>query len=183
MTDAAEELLGCLAELGASVAPDGDRLVVRAGASGIPAALMARLRAAKPDLIAALATGAHTPSQTADRTTHPVDAAWWHGRFTIRTIHWELGGYRSHLEARCLAFGELLDEFRESQGRRWPTWQCAGCDEPIDGLSALTLADGNRIHFGDENECLIRFGRRWHGAAVAGLRALGLEAPPGYEPP
>ena len=182
MTAAAEELLGCLAELGASVAPtDGDRLVVRAGPSGIPPVLMARLRAAKSDLIAALALGAHAPSQTADSTTHPVDAAWWRNHFMIRTTHWELGGYRPHLEAQWLAFAEMLHELRERHGRRWPTWQCAGCDELIGGLLALTLADGNRVHFDEETQCLIRFGRRWRGDAVAGLRTLEIEAPPGFE--
>ncbi len=177
MTTAAE-LIRAATAAGATLAMSGDRLSVTAPRPLAPE-LVEELRRAKPEILRLLATG---PGDD-DGHRAPSDAAWWHGRFTIRTIHWELGGYRSHLEARCLAFGELLDEFRESQGRRWPTWQCAGCDEPIDGLSALTLADGNRIHFGDENECLIRFGRRWHGAAVAGLRALGLEAPPGYEPP
>lgn len=61
--------------------------------------------------------------------------------------------------------------------------QCAGCDEPIGGLSALALADGNRIHFDEENECLIRFGRRWHGDAIAGLRELGIEPPSDFAPP
>lgn len=178
---AAEELLECLAELGASVAPDGDRLVVRAGSSGIPAALMVRLRAAKPDVIAALASVTHTRRTDSGRTSEAADVAWWHRRFATRTSHWELGGYRSHLEAQCIAFNELLDEFRERHGRRWPRWQCAGCDEPIRDFPALTLADEHRIHFDEGRECLIRFGRRWRSNAVAGLRALGLKPPSGFE--
>lgn len=180
MTAATEELLDRLAELGASVAPDGDRLVVRAGASGIPAALIVRLRATKADVIAALVSSTYAPRPD---SVGMGDATWWRRRFAVRTIHWELGGYRSLLDAQRLAFAEMLDEFREDHGRRWPAWQCAGCDAPLGGLSALTLVDGNRIHFDEKNECLIRFGRRWHDDAIAGLRALGLVPPPGFTPP
>jgi hypothetical protein len=60
---------------------------------------------------------------------------------------------------------------------------CAGCDEPIGGLSALLLAEETRVHFGEERECLIRFGRRWRGEAVARLRVLGLDPPEGVELP
>jgi len=180
VTAAAEQLLGCLAELGASVAPDGDRLVVRAGPSGVPPALMARLRAAKPDLIAALAPVTHAPRST---PVGAADAVWWRNYFEIRRIHWELGGKRARSEAQRLAFNDLVDEWRMRRDRRSPVWQCAGCDQPIGGLSALTLSDGNRVHFDEENACLIQFGRRWHDDAVAGLRALGLEPPPGFEPP
>jgi hypothetical protein len=49
-------------------------------------------------------------------------------------------------------------------------------------LSALLLADETRVHFDEERECLIRFGRRWRGEAAAGLRALGLDPPEGFEP-
>jgi hypothetical protein len=80
-----------------------------------------------------------------------------------------LRGDRRKDEAERLAYGELLDEWRNSHGRRWPVWQCAGCDEPIGGLSVLLLADENRVHFDEERECLVRFGRRWRGDAVAGL--------------
>ena len=76
----------------------------------------------------------------------------------IRTINWGLSGKWTKVEAEELAYGELLDEWRKSHGRRWPAWQCAGCDEPIGGLSALLLADETRVHFDKERECLIRFG-------------------------
>jgi hypothetical protein len=61
-------------------------------------------------------------------------------------------------------------------GKRWPTWQCAGCDAPIGGSQALNLPDGNRVHF-EPIDCLIRFGERWRGDASAALIALGLEPP------
>ena len=135
----------------------------------------------KPEVIAALA-----PARTLPATIDLADGsdpAWWRRHLTIRSIHRGLTGRWTKDETERLAYGELLDEWRKSQGRRWPVWQCAGCDEPIGRLSVLPLADGNRVHFGQERECLIRFGRRWGGDAVAGLQALGLNPPPGFELP
>jgi len=64
-------------------------------------------------------------------------------------------------------------------GKRWPTWQCAGCDALISGSQPLNLPDGNRVHF-EPIDCLIRFGKRWRGAACEALIASGLE-PPGLD--
>ena len=60
--------------------------------------------------------------------------------------------------------------------RRWPAWQCAGCNAPLGGSQALNLPDGNRVHF-DPIDCLIRFGNRWRGDAHKALVACGLEPP------
>jgi hypothetical protein len=174
---AAVDLLQAATAAGAKFTVSRDRVIVRAPQPLAPE-LLDELRRAKHEILRLLAV---EPGAGNDRRL-PEDAAWWCHHFTIRTIHWELGAYRSHLEAQCLAFGELLDEFRENHGRRWPAWQCAGCDEPIGGLSAQTLGDGNRVHFDEKNQCLIRYGRRWRGDAIAGLRAMGLDPPPGFEP-
>jgi hypothetical protein len=53
--NAAHDLLDDLAMIGATVEPAGDRLILRAGPSAIPATLVNRLREAKADLIATLA--------------------------------------------------------------------------------------------------------------------------------
>jgi hypothetical protein len=68
-------------------------------------------------------------------------------------------------------------------GERPPYWQCAGCREPIGGLAALDLGDGNRVHLDDAHGlgCLLAFGERWRGEATAGLRALGLDPPTDFE--
>jgi hypothetical protein len=67
--NAARDLLDHLAEIGATVQPVGDRLVLRAGPRGIPSTLLSRVRNAKADLIAALAAPVlHGPSEAA---THP----------------------------------------------------------------------------------------------------------------
>jgi hypothetical protein len=51
----ARDLLYDLAKIGATVEPAGDRLILRAGPTAIPATLVDRVREAKADLIATLA--------------------------------------------------------------------------------------------------------------------------------
>jgi len=180
---AAQGLLDRLAEIGAVVEPDGDRLVLRAGPTPIPGELVSDLRRAKSEVLARLNSPEYAAKGIDTRAVGDgSDPAWWRRHFTIRTLHWGLSGKWVKVEVEGLAYGELLDEWRRSQGRRWPAWQCAGCDEPIGSLSALLLADETRVHFDEERQCLIRFGRRWRGEAAAGLRALGLDPPEGFEP-
>jgi hypothetical protein len=62
----ARDLLEHLADIGASIQPAGDRLVLRAGPKGIPATLLSRVREAKADLIAALAVPAVDRPSVAD---------------------------------------------------------------------------------------------------------------------
>jgi len=166
---AVRDLLDRLAEIGATLEPT----VLRAGATPVPAELVRRLRQSKRALLEELnpARCSANPANQ-DKT---ADAAWWRDRYAALVRWFQVD--RRWVEAEAIAYGELLDEWHKSRGRRWPVWQCAGCDEPIGGLSALLLADENRVHFDEERECLIRFGRRWRGEAVAGLQALGFEPP------
>ena len=90
-----------------------------------------------------------------------------------RIAHWSATN-RGWSEARQLAYGELVDQWRKLHGRKWPSWQCAGCEMPIGDLSALTLSDYNRVHFGDRLDCLTCYGRRWRGEATAALCAIGI---------
>jgi hypothetical protein len=53
----ARNLLKDLAGIGATIEPAGDRLILRAGHTAIPAALVSRVRAAKADLLATLSNG------------------------------------------------------------------------------------------------------------------------------
>jgi hypothetical protein len=85
-------------------------------------------------------------------------------------------GDRDWEAAKLLAWGDLENEWHYQHGKRWPTWQCAGCNAPIGGSQALNLPDGNRVHF-EPIDCLIRFGKRWRGDASEALVALGLEPP------
>jgi hypothetical protein len=179
---AVQELLDRLAAIGAVVKSDGDSLILRAGQKPIPGELVSDLRRAKGEILARLHS-LESASQNAARSEvgENFDTKSWRPHFTIRTIAWGLSSRRSKADAERLAYGELLDEWRKSHGRRWPAWQCAGCDEPIGGLSVLSLADGSRVHFDEERECLIRFGRRWRSEAVAALQAIGLDPPAGFE--
>jgi hypothetical protein len=88
----AQELLDRFAEIGASVRPGGeDRLVVRAGARPVPAALVRQLREAKPQVLAALASGREPQAGDAG-DSHP---ARWQQHFINRPIHWEPSGSQS----------------------------------------------------------------------------------------
>jgi hypothetical protein len=106
-----------------------------------------------------------------------ADPDLWRDLFEECATKREFDGSRPRTEAELLAWGELLYKWHLLYGRRWPAWQCSGCGGPIGGLPALTNIDGNRVHLG----CCARFGERWRGAAVTGLRVLGLQPPEGFE--
>jgi hypothetical protein len=77
MTSTAQELLDRFAEIGASVLPGGeDRLVVRAGARPVPAALVRQLREVKAEILAALASDLEPQAGDAgDADAKPAAAA------------------------------------------------------------------------------------------------------------
>jgi len=160
----AEDLFHRLVEVGATVEAANGRLVVRAGARPVPGELVQRLREAKAEILATLA-----PS-------------WWRRRYVIRTIDRKLGGARSDDGAARLAWAELECRWHRLYGERTPDWQCAGCGDPIGTAPSLDLLDGNRVHLDDLHrlDCIITYGTRWRGAAVAGLQALGLDPPAGF---
>jgi hypothetical protein len=152
------ELLGQLSKIGATIKPAGDNLIVRAGRRPIPAELVARIREAKPALLAALC-------ETAD----------WRARHREALAHW--GILHPVSEAAQLAWGELQVRWHRVGGERVPEWQCAGCGESIGCPPTLDLADGTRVHF-DTLSCVLLYGDRWRRAATQALCALGLKPPP-----
>jgi hypothetical protein len=95
---------------------------------------------------------------------------------TALTFEW-FGGKREWEEARQLAWGNLQSEWWRRHARRWPHWQCSGCEQPIGGLAAIDLPDGNRVHL-NPLDCAIAFGKRWRSAADAGVAGFGLVPPP-----
>jgi hypothetical protein len=171
MSAAVQELLACLAEIGATVRPAGNHLLLHAGTKPIPGDLVKRLRDAKTDLVRALVLA----EQAAGISDDP---AWWRRHYIKRTTDWQLSGDRSEAQAREVAWGELLNKWHNRYGQRWPEWQCAGCDAPIGGLESLKLGDENRIHL-DRLDCLLSFGERWRSEAATGLQVIGLDPPPG----
>ena len=165
-------LLRRACDAGLAVAAEGDKLVIRGPKR---AEAIARLLIEhKPEVMAAL-----VPAKAVKEAEHDPSPAWWRRQYLVRTINWELSGARSEGRARGIAWGELQVRWHRLHGTRIPRWQCAGCREPMGGLSALDLGDGNRVHLDAAHglDCLLAFGERWRGEATAGLRALGLDPP------
>jgi hypothetical protein len=160
--------------------------------------LTEKVRAAKPKLLAALAgtswktdaplvgrrgvlnprlngaTAQHSTSEPSSHCATPTREADWRARHGEALAHW--GAHRTAEAAALLAWSELEDRWHRLYGERAPEWQCAGCGKPMGARAALTLTDGNRVHF-DQLYCILAFGGRWRREAAAGLRALGLVAP------
>ena len=109
------------------------------------------------------------------------DPLWWRDQYQERSRHRELGGRRSRAEAEILAWGELQWRWHKQEGGRPPAGICGGCRTPIRGTEAIPLIDGAYVHDGKGHECLIAYGSRWRREASAGLRALGLEPPSGFD--
>jgi hypothetical protein len=157
------DLLDRLSEIGATIRPAGDHLILRAGSRPVPAELVKRIHEAKADVLAVLLP---EPSSEARR---------WQERFTVLTFAWG-AGKRDWEAARRLAWGDLQNEWHKKHGRRWPVWQCAGCERPIGGLEAIDLPDNSRVHF-EPIDCMLNYGVRWRGDAQKALLALGLRPP------
>jgi hypothetical protein len=163
--------------------------------------LTARVRAAKPMLVAALA-GTSPKADAAQKGGDAVLNPWRNGakaqhpafesppdraiptpaidcfaRYREALAYWS--AFHATGEAARLAWGQIESHWHMHYGERAPHWQCAGCREPIGGLSALDLADGNRVHFDAAHglNCLLSFGDRWRAEAIAGLQELGLVPP------
>jgi hypothetical protein len=180
---AAAELLDRLAAIGATIEPKGDHLLLRAGTEAVPAELVRRVRDLKRDVLAAL-TRAQRASTPVNRDRMDTAEAWsWHEWQAARIVHW-FGGGHPWDESQRLAFGELILAWHGRHGALPDPGRCAGCDDEFPGEGGLVVdRDGARVHFDGSRgvHCIIAFGRRWRGAAVAGLRALGLDPPEAFE--
>ena len=156
-------------EVGLRVEPIGDKLLVRGPKRA--EAVVELLAAHKAEVLAALAPASTSKCTDQDAAVAATEAGRWRDRLATRIVDW-FQGDRGWEEARRLAWGDLENEWHELHGRRWPSWQCAGCNAPLGGSQALNLPDGNRVHF-EPIDCLIR----WRGEASEALVALGLEPP------
>ena len=206
MTADATNLLAEIRRSGGDVSLVGyDRLKLVAPAALLPK-LAERVRAAKPVLLAALsdtasqltakergggvsnpqrngATVQHLMAESTSDRADPTPAVKWRARNREALAYWST--FHPADEAARLAWGEIENHWHMQYGERVPHWQCAGCREPIGGLPALDLADGNRVHLDQAHglDCLLAFGERWRGEATCGLRALGLNPPPRHGNP
>src|SRR4051794_8102001 len=117
-------------EAGLHIELMGDTLLVRGPKRA--AAVVKLLAEHKAEVLAAL-----SPSF--------VDARRWRERFAAKAIQWSVGG-RDWDAAKRLAWGDMENDWHHRHGKRWPSWQCAGCGSPIGNAQALNLPDGNNVH-------------------------------------
>lgn len=166
-------------EAGLAIHADGDKLVIRGPKRAEPVARL--LLDHKPDVLAALA-----PRTAPDTTARDGDAgerAGWRDRYAGRIVHWFRAG-RPWQEAERLAFSKMILEWHRRHGMRVRPGFCAGCGDDLPEDTGMAIdRDGARVHFDGVRgvDCIIAFGTRWRGAAVAGLQALGLHPPEDFE--
>jgi hypothetical protein len=153
-----------------------DRLKVLAPAALLPE-FVARARAAKPELLAALI------GEVASEAGQAPQAAvlnYWRVLFEERARQ-RSAGYSKPAATR-LAWGEVVETWCDVHPQRLAVGRCAGCGKPL-GHGTLDLPDGARVHFEPEREftCLIAYGFARKHRAVEALAALGLHPPAGWE--
>ena len=161
-------------EVGLRIEPMGDKLLVRGPKRA--EAIVQLLAAHKAEVLAALAPASRSKCTDQDAAAAATEAGRWRDRLATRIVDW-FHGDRGWEEARRLAWGDVEIEWHELQGRRWPSWQCAGCNAPLGGSRALNLPDGNRVHF-EPIDCLIRFGERWRRRERGTYRTGARTTPP-----
>jgi hypothetical protein len=146
-------LLDDLASIGATIKRAGDRLILRAGLTAIPAALVGRVRAAKADLLATLASSADTISRS-DQEEHDFKAP------------------RDRL-ARDRTFESSIIEWLDQHPAPSPPGRCGWCGGPeLPGAVVLPFGTEPGTHAWLHAECW----PDWHQmrrAKAAEMPALG----------
>jgi hypothetical protein len=155
-----------------------DRLKVLAPAALLPE-FVARARAAKPELLAALASDVASGTGQA---TQAADLHHWRKLFEERCLTRRRRAGYSKPAAMRLAWGEVVETWCDLHPLPLVAGRCAGCGKPL-GPEILDLPDGAQVHFEPEREfaCLIAYGFARKHRAVEALAALGLHPPEGGE--
>lgn len=165
-------------EAGLAVHARGDKLVIRGPKRAAPVARL--LLDSKPTVLAALRP--RVERDLAVRDGNAAERAWWRDRYAARIVHWFRG--RPWEEAERLAYGEMIREWQQRHGAPARPGRCVGCgDDMPDDAGMVIDRDGARVHFDGVRgvDCIVAYGTRWRGGAVAGLQALGLQPPEGFE--
>jgi hypothetical protein len=149
---AARQLLNNLAVIGATITPIGDRLILRAGPSAIPAALISRIRQSKAEIIAMLSVCKECSSGQVGE-----------GR--------EQAGNRPRYQTFEGAVIEWMNHYPAPSA----VGRCAWCGRP-ESPSAVVLPFGTEpgTHTWLHGECWSAWHQARRGEAVAALRAVGI---------
>jgi hypothetical protein len=136
----------------------------------------------KAEVIAAL-TATHGPAGPASGELPAAEAGYWRDFFEERAAHREFDGGYSQADAERLAFGEMILEWHRQHGVPPEPECCAGYGDEFPSEGGLALCDGARVHFDGVRgvDCIVKYGKKWRGPAVAALRVLGFEAPQGFD--
>jgi hypothetical protein len=156
--DTIADLLASIGQAGGTIRRYGDKIELAAPAPLAPE-LIARIRAAKPALLAML--------------DNPSD---WQRRYREALAYWK--SLHPSDEAAALAWGEMQNRWHRLHGERFPVGRCAGCGRALRNLLALEVDRGTQVHV-DDLACLISYGDLWRSAANRGLVGLGLTPPAG----
>jgi hypothetical protein len=171
---AALNLLDDLAAIGATIKPEGDRLILRAGTTAIPADLISRIRQAKSDLLMALASCTDQPHRWPANVGY-WDADDWRARFDECAGIAEHCGRVSRTEAETTAFETCVFEWLNRNPAPSLPGGCAWCAKR-ETASAMVLPFGTEpgTHVWLHSECWSDWYRwRQDGAATA-LRTMGI---------
>jgi hypothetical protein len=168
-------------DAGLRLKPVGDQLLVQGPRRAEP--LVRLLAVHKAAVMAALAEVDHSRSATSRELSTVAEAEYWKDFFAERAAHREFDGGYSRADAERLAFGEMILEWHRRYGARPDPHRCAGCGDDMLSEGGLALSDGARVHFDAVRGvgCIITYGQKWRGAAVAALRELGFDPPQGFE--
>jgi hypothetical protein len=148
----ARDLLADLAIIGATVEPSGDRLILRAGSTAIPASLVRRVREAKADLTAMLAVRKDRGLVREDQEpiSKSEDQQFTHGALEASIIGWlnqhpvpsapgccAWCGRPESPTAVVLPFGVELGTYTWLHAQCWSAWLEA---RRADAIAALGIA-------------------------------------------
>jgi hypothetical protein len=145
--NAARKLLGDLAMIGATIEPAGDRLILRAGSTAIPADFVIRIRQMKVELLDALAT-------STDRRWRVED---WKAHFDGRALEFDGGLPRSEAEAR--SFDCCVAQWLNRNPAPSPAGRCVWCGgRETKSAAVVPFGTETGTHAWLHSECW----RQWH---------------------
>lgn len=160
-------LLADLAAQGIIVRRDGDKLRVKGPSGVLTDATLARLRAAKPQILAALADPAPAASSAAD----------WRKHFAARLALAKVDGGRSEAEARAMAWESCITRWMDLHPVTSPAGRCAYCGE-AEARGAVVVPFGIEPHAWLHPDCWPAWFTQRRAEAEAALAPVLGDAPP-----